>query len=322
MTRHETSSEIDEEAASWAARLDRSLDPAEQTALSRWLDDDTRRIGALARAQAVLARLDDGVVLDDDFCAETPAEEMPRRRILQIAVAGAAIAASGAWVFAAKGAETFTTRKGEIRLVPLHDGSVITLNTASSVAVRFDRKRRFVQLIDGEALFEVAKDRTRPFIVEVGSTRVQAVGTAFTVRNVQRGPVLVSVQEGIVEMTSSRKAFKPQRLLANMRAQTGDNMEVVRTEVDPAQGAAELAWRQGKIAFRGETLREAAVELGRYSDTRIAFENDAVAGFFSTYDIPRFAEAAALSLNLNATIRDDEVYFSTNKDTPTYAGAQ
>ena len=71
--------------------------------------------------------------------------------------------------------------------MPLPDGSFASLNTASRVSVRFTPERRAVRLEEGEAWYQVAHDRARPFVVEAGPVRVQAVGTAFSVRRREGG---------------------------------------------------------------------------------------------------------------------------------------
>src|SRR3546814_4407377 len=86
---------------------------------------------------------------------------------------------------------------------PLRDGSAVTLNSNSEIDVDFDEGIRHVRLLRGEALFDVAKDSIRPFVVEADSTRVTAVGTSFTVNRVSGRDVQVLVREGVVELADS-----------------------------------------------------------------------------------------------------------------------
>ena len=97
----------------------------------------------------------------------------------------------------------FSTGKGETKVVALKDGSVVTLNTASEIRVNYSDAVRAVELVRGEALFDVAKNKARPFVVAAGDTSVRVVGTSFTVRHFDAAPVQVLVREGIVEV------FKP-----------------------------------------------------------------------------------------------------------------
>src|SRR6218665_280925 len=182
----------EDEALLWAVRLDAGpLDAAGQAALGVWLDADERRAGALLRAEAALAYLDRGRALADPGAepdaASEPAAARPRPSRRAFLLGGGALgtlAAAGLagfllWPAAAQEIETTV---GEVRRVPLADGSYASLNTASKVAVAMAPDRRSVRLEQGEAWFQVAHDRARPFVVEAGSVRVQAVGTAFSVR--------------------------------------------------------------------------------------------------------------------------------------------
>src|SRR3546814_12936140 len=76
---------------------------------------------------------------------------------------------------------------GEIRRVPLSDGSLAAVNTQTTLDVTMKPEVRQVALKDGEAWFQVAKDRARPFVVEIGDVRVLAVGTDFAVNRTAAG---------------------------------------------------------------------------------------------------------------------------------------
>jgi transmembrane sensor len=337
MSRRETSAEIDAVAADWAVRVDEApLDPQEQAALDAWLAGDSRRLGAYARARAALVQArrlkalgsgfdaeayaagnasdlalepDDGVVVS--FVEPPPPEGLDhrpsRRRFL---LWGGSVAAAGLVGIVGLGwpaaAQTYRTEKGEVRLVPLEDGSSITLNTASEVQVRYSRDHRQVTLVAGEALFDVARDLTRPFVVEAGDTEVRAVGTSFTVRRLATTPVEVLVRQGVVEVSQpSAPSRPPQRIAANVRAVATPQSDLVATPLPPAEVGRALAWREGMLSFEDMTLRDAAAEFARYSDVRIEFADPAIAsetvtGLYAANNPRGFARSVALSLNLNA----------------------
>src|SRR5581483_2695252 len=94
---------------------------------------------------------------------------------------------------------TYTTEVGELRTITLGDGSVVTLDAASRISVSFTRTQRSIELSDGQALFRVAKDPGRPFVVKSNNTRVTAVGTQFDVNRKSNGTV-VTVLEGRVSV--------------------------------------------------------------------------------------------------------------------------
>lgn len=192
----ETSADIDEAAASWAARADRGLSAAETAQLDDWLAGDVRRSGAYARMTWALMSTEPGGAGVEGVRVQ----RVTRRRWL---AGGGAIAASLAVAGVYLGSERpvgYATRKGEKRVVSLDDGSVITLNTSTRLQVRYTKGRRQIHLTEGEALFDVAKDHRRPFVVTARNADVQAVGTSFTVSNVSNAPVEVLVREGIVDV--------------------------------------------------------------------------------------------------------------------------
>ncbi len=99
---------------------------------------------------------------------------------------------------------TYTTQIGERRSIALADGSTIDLNARSTLRVNFSKTERNVELIDGQALFEVAKDKARPFIVRSGETVVRAVGTQFDVYHKKEGTTVTVIEGSVAVLTSSR----------------------------------------------------------------------------------------------------------------------
>jgi transmembrane sensor len=99
--------------------------------------------------------------------------------------------------------DRFSTVVGGLEAVPLADGSRVTLNTDSELQVSLEPRERVVSLDRGEAYFEVAKDKSRPFIVNVGPKRVIAIGTQFSVRR-DGDSIQVIVTEGTVRMEDRR----------------------------------------------------------------------------------------------------------------------
>lgn len=314
-TPRESAAAIDAAAAAWAARVDRGpLSAEDQNALEAWAAADPRRAGAYARALAVSAHADRARGLGEDFApARHPAALAAGRR--QLLATGGALAAAA--VVGVAGYEALSlrgrmvTRKGDIRRAPLADGSAVTLNTDTAIKAAFSSEIRRVDLLRGEALFDVAKDAARPFIVVAGKVRVRAVGTSFTVRAHEDGEVGVLVREGVVEVWRGQGGA-PLRLTAQTatKVEAAGPLRAVRVAASAADSAT--AWRQGQIALDGLTLGEAAAEFARYSDRRIVVDDPAVArlkmtGLFSASDPDGFARAAALSLGLVATPQADGV---------------
>ncbi len=305
-----TASEIDAQAADWAARIDRApLTETEQAALDAWLAEDMRHLGAYGRARAVAIHSERAAALGSGF---RPSAPRPSRRGFLAGGAGMAaslaVATTGGLMYATRG-EAYATHIGELKVVPLSDGSVVSLNTQSRIRVLYSHDKREIHLEDGEALFDVARD-ARPFVVRAGETKVLADATAFTVRHLDDQPVQVAVKRGAVSVTAGDKA--PVRLLANMRAVETTPERIAVASVTPAEIDRGLAWREQRIAFEGETLGDAASEFRRYSDTRIVIDDPAIArepitGLFQANDPVGFSQAVAASFGLKADVGDGEV---------------
>lgn len=299
---------IYDQAALWAAKVDAGpLAPNEQSALDEWLDADIRHFGAFAQATALLQPLQGS--------AERPARPALSRRRLVIGgsiAATAALAAPPLAILLMRG-QRYATKIGEMREVSLDDGSVISLNTDSEVLVDYTKARRAIELVGGEALFDVAKDKARPFVVRASNTQVRAVGTSFSVRMLPAEPVQVLVREGIVEVTRPDVPVAPAvRIAENTKAFAPKDAPIAASQVTITEVARTLAWREGRIAFHGETLAEAVAEFARYSDTRIRIDDPAIArekvtGLFVSADPIGFAKAIATSFDLRAEIGDREV---------------
>ena len=322
--RFENSRKIDEDAALWVARIDRApLSPQEQRELGAWLDGDVRRRGAFAKANAVLVQADRARALGPLPAEAAATGARVSRRGLFLGGGGAIAASLGAVAWLSKGALVrpllLRTAKGEIRLLPLSDGSSVTLNTNSVLKVAYSASRRDVALVSGEALFDVAKDRQRPFIVRAGDTRVRAVGTSFSVRLEETGAVRVLVREGVVEVTRDGQPT-PVRVSADVLAEAassaagaGDAGAVSTRQVGAEAVARGLAWRDGMLSFNGESLAEAAAEFDRYSSVRIVIDDprlgrETLTGLFSVSDPQGFAKAAASALNGKVSQSGNEVH--------------
>lgn len=311
--------DIDRQAAEWVARIDGGeLSAAQQAAFDAWMAEDIRHVGAYAKATAVLAHIERsraiGLQLD---APRGRAKFIPSRRQLVLTGSVAASLAIVA-VMADLGREylgesVYSTVVGGTKVVPLSDGSVLTLNTDTKVAVRYTNARRSIALMRGEVLFDVAKNRKRPFVVGARDAQMRAVGTSFSVRLLPDRPVEVLVQEGVVEIKRPNiPAVAPILVGADRRAIIPDDAPITTVAETPAKVARDLAWRVGRIAFDDMPLSMAASEFARYSSTRIVIEDPAVArrtvtGLFVSNDPVGFARAVALSLGLDAKLANNEV---------------
>jgi transmembrane sensor len=310
------SDRVEDEAAAWVARMDSGKwDAADETALSAWLAQDASRNGMLLRMQAAWAAADlalapQAVEPDPEAQTFTPQPFWRRRNVL----AGLAAAIVAGVIGKARmfGPEAlYVTKLGEIRRVPLADGSIMTINSASALTVRIDARSRQIALAQGEAWFEVAKDPERPFVVTAAGVTARAIGTAFSVR-VRSSGVEILVTDGTVETGhATASSAKATRLVAGQRAFV-DESAAVRFEADRASAVDRaLAWRGGMIDLEGETLAAAAEEFNRYNTRKIVVADPHLAGekfdgVFRINDPEGFALAVKASLNTRVEDTDPE----------------
>ena len=252
--------------------------------------------------------------------SELPAANIPswsRRRVVMTGAVAASIAGAGFFgveLWRRSREQVFVTGIGQVREILLTDSSVITLNTDSKVAVKYTSEMRNVHLLQGEALFDVAKNKNRPFVVQANGTLLRAVGTSFTVSVLPQKPVQVLVREGVVELRRTGTAFAPVRLSANTIAVAPHDAPVSATVIPPAKVVRDMAWQHGQIAFDDETLEDAANEYARYSDVRIVVDPAAsrrtITGVYISNDPIGFAKNAAAVLGLQVEVNGHEVKIS------------
>jgi transmembrane sensor len=311
----ENADTIDAAAAEWVVRIDRRLTETEQAALEEWLTADPRRTGALARAQAGWVYTDRSQVYRG--AGELRESRIARRWRAAIPWASAAAVlvalATALWAWQGYSRTHIATARGEIRQLNLADGSRVTLDTLSRVSVHYQSATRLVTLEAGEALFEVAKDSARPFIVQAGNVHVRAVGTAFVVDRRSDASVDVIVTHGTVDVW--REAGSPEpavRVPARKRLLTTPAQEAQPEELTADQLAGAVAWENGVIDLNGRTIGEAAADFNRYNARTIVIRDPALAsqtvvGQFHTGDPLAFVTAAAAMLDAHVRTEGDRL---------------
>jgi transmembrane sensor len=192
----------------------------------------------------------------------------------------------------------YVTDVGETLVVRLDDGSRVTLNTSTKILVRFEKDRRDIELLEGQALFQVAPDPSRPFRVTAAETSVVALGTEFEVLR-SDSAVKVTLVEGRISVAPSPNA-PPSRLAA-----TGDTLATrgSKVEIGKQDTKVALSWVGGKIDLRDVPLTAAIAEVNRYTHKRIVLDSPAdadtrISGVFATGDREAFILAATALLGL------------------------
>lgn len=290
---------VDATAAAWLARLHGPQGDAIRPALDIWLAESPAHAEAFARATETWAILPRAARHSEQEVR--PHRPLARSRTLYpmaMAACLAVVVGLGAlwWSLADVGA--YATMPGEQKVATLADGSRIALNTDTQVDVRFSPERRQIELDRGEAMFEVAHDAERPFVVIAGDTRVHAIGTVFTVRRT-RDDVIVTLIKGKVAVTRGHPrtggAVEPSLVLRPGERLT-EPLDGPR-RIEPQSVEAATAWRRGQTVFSETPLGSAVSELNRYGGPPIVVDDPRVAalpvsGVFAT-NAPDFAEAVA-----------------------------
>ena len=310
--------EVDDAATRWAIRLDgEPLSDEELHALDIWLAADPRRRGSLLRAEAALAYLDRGRALAEPTPNRIEGYRAPTfgRRALLVGGSLGGLASAGilGLVLMRPRPVEIQTAIGEMRRVPLPDGSVASVNTNSRVAVAMRTQRREVKLEEGEAWFQVAHDTARPFVVEAGEVRVQAVGTAFSVRK-REGGADVLVTEGSVEAWIAGHEHDRTRIAAGSKSFVADATPGIVVEASGELDRA-LAWRTGELALNGESLAYAASELNRYNSRKLVIDDATLAreplvGYFRTDQPENFGRAVAAMVGAKFKVEGDTIRLS------------
>ena len=309
-----------QEAAGWFAKLasrsvtSESLDafrawrrtPANRAAYEQveqvWrgagaLESDGDIQAALVEALARGARRRDGGLL--------------RERWVQALFGAAAIGATASALFLwpSQDGQSFSTGKGEERLVSLSDGTRVRLDTDTRLTVRLSSGERDVALGRGQAYFEVAHDPRRPFIVTAEGLSVKAVGTRFDVRRDagRLSSVSVTLVEGRVEL---RTRTRGEVLTLKPGEQAAYTPGRPLGGATPSDIPAATGWTGGHIVFHETPLADAVAEINRYSRRRIilqagALASDPVSGVFDVGDTDAFIAGVGTLYGLHATTDAD-----------------
>lgn len=301
------------EAAEWHARLGvRSVSTETLEEFFAWRSDPANA-DAYRRVEKVWSasgRLSGDPQLHDvltEIMDRKPAKGTRGRiRASLFGVAGvlAAVAvAVGAWIWMGS-QSVYATGVGEQRLLQLTDGSTVRLDTASRVRVRLSGNERRIFLEEGQALFSVAHDADRPFVVEAGAARVTAVGTVFDVRR-SDDDVRVTLVSGAIDVAGATGGA-PARVTPGQQAWVF--LERVTTRAVDTR--TETSWASGRLVFVDTPLGTAVAEVNRYLKDPVVLEGRdlgaaRINGVFRTGDRDAFASATADGLGLSLRERAD-----------------
>lgn len=342
--------QIEEQAARWLARRnDGGCSENDEAEFQAWLEQSTGHVVAYLRLQAAwqqAARLkalntgrspalegwrftsfspDTPAVGETEANAQAKALSKRRAPVLSAIAASVVLAVVSAtvWYLWPIG-QNYRTPVGGFASVPMKDGSNITLNTDSQIRIAVTETERHVDLQQGEAFFEVAKDPQRPFIVTVGKRRVIAVGTAFSVYR-DGDDVRVAITEGRVKIEdtaaspAAEQNFDTDILTISagtVARATNDGVLVQKKPIPEIEG--DLSWRTGYLSFRDTTLAAVVAEFNRYNDAKIFIEDPTIAsirvsGKFRSTQFDAFIRLLEQGFPVQARNSGGEIFLMDNR---------
>ncbi|MBL8265641.1 FecR family protein [Steroidobacter sp.] len=302
---------VAQQAAQWLCELPHS-DAARRVAFVQWLKRSPTHIEEFLLASTVCASFarergnasDDVERLIAEALQAPPsaevmqlhalADERPKvavtrpRRGWMAAAAAVCVLAIGALLIVPWSIDrlnTYTTRTGEQRTIRLEDGSRVQMNARSRFIVRYSAEARDLELLEGEAVFDVQHDTQRPFRVHTRDAVIQAVGTQFNVYRQASGRTVVSVLEGVVRVTrdaepvvasavSTAESGAPLLVRAGQGADVSHDGAIEKRE--SADIARVMSWQNRRLVFREDRLEDIAHEFARYSPFHLELDGAAV----------------------------------------------
>jgi transmembrane sensor len=274
------------------AEFDAWLSESEQNEL------DYRRSVTLIQLVADLPPSEQSALISPSGEGRTEGDRVAgRRNILKFA----GLAASAALGLVAGGiylenrgifGETHSTRTGETRTVKFNEGSVAYLNTRTQLRWLGTDDNRRVELLSGEALFDVVHDENRPFSVVLDGSEIRVLGTRFNVYRKTTGDVVVTVLEGTVEVRGFGQGAARPEWVRRVKANQQIEYRPIGLVGEPRQTDPLIAvkWRSGVLQLDGVPLTAVLDELTRYTDERILIRDPrlsgkSVSGVFSTRNV-------------------------------------
>ncbi|AHE52780.1 FecR family protein [Sphingomonas sanxanigenens] len=305
---------INRQAADWLARLHADDRAAEDEAAFRtWLKADPSHEGAFERASMIWDAA--GGLRDQPIAREAPAPA-PAARLSRRAVmagGGALFVAGGlglGWQRAYAG--VYRTGIGEQRRLVLEDGSRVMLDTDTRIRFRAGSAARTLSLATGRIDLDIARD-TRPFVIEAGERRVIATAARLDLRRDGDDVALTAIQGSArIDAPDVTGKAAPVPLAQGTRIAMAEGRpdRLDQPELDDL-----IAWQSGRLAFRDETIAQAATEMNRYSTRALVVSDPRVAdlrlsGVYRVGDSEAFARSLAVLLPVRVAADGDAIRIS------------
>jgi transmembrane sensor len=309
------SEEVRVEAATWITRLrDEQRGPDVEAELKEWLGKSAEHQRAFKRMTQVWEQAGN---IRMRAQADVSATLSGRSQFSPWAAAAAAALALVVIVSLYWRDNAFTTAVGQQRVRVLRDGTRVVLNTDTRIEVNYDEHARRVRLVRGEALFDVSKRPTWPFLVSVGDQEIRALGTSFIVRHDNDQDLSVTLVDGRISVApvpenGEAPQQAPQVLVPGQRL-------VISGHHAPAVDRPELsrvtAWERGRVEFDATPLEDATAEMNRYTTTRVIVADAEVAqlrigGVFRAGDSDEFVKIVSAAFGLRAGRNGSDIVLS------------
>ena len=344
-----TNKTIIHEAASWLAQIDNGeLSAEDKLALAEWINRSPAHAAELRNISALWGEVDRTI---DTAILQSPPLKIkgfgffanilrvkPAFTFAVMAMMAAAIMAISSMpfgevdsrspeVYVSQSPLVFNVDKGDRLTQTLEDGSIIHMNTDSVIEVNYTQDFRQLKLIRGEVLFDVKKDKLRPFQVLAKGKIAEAIGTKFIVR-IDSDNVAVTVTEGRVKLDAIKRKINneplgdPEELTRNKPVflDAGQSASVIENTVklaklEPIALEHKTAWMDDEFVFSGESLAHVVQEITRYNYVDINIDPELrtlpIGGRFRTTDVNRILEALELSDGIKVSrSADGAIYLS------------
>jgi transmembrane sensor len=293
----------------WARRMADASDTisvAERADFSAWLlaseenEMDYRRAVGVLQLMASLPASAQSALISPSGEGRSESDRIAgRRNILKFAGLAASVAiglVAGGIYLENRGifGESHSTSTGETSTVKFSEGSVAYLNTRTRIRWLGSGNDRRVELIAGEALFDVVHDETRPFSVLMDGSEIRVLGTRFNVYRKNSGDVVVTVLEGTVEVRGFAQGPSQPEWVRRVKANQQIEYRPIGLVADPhpTDALRAVTWRSGVLQLpeEGATITSVLDELTRYTDKRILIRDPQIAGIkvggaFNTRDV-------------------------------------
>lgn len=342
MTHLKANDEIEKQAKYWLFRIEQGLSLQERQAFVAWSNQDNKHHSALHKYSRSLSTSK----LLTDFNGLFPLEKKSTTQSeklfskLSLAACVTFFCVMTSELLLTNGLspffqdtpskivyQQFSTETGEQASFSLPDGSLVQLNTNSLLTISFSEEHRQLNLIKGEALFDVAKDKLRPFSVSSGQQSFTALGTIFNIQKsendhlellVTEGRVLIADLNETLPVLTKKIALTTKQPNAKNIIVAGEIATIINknklsvNKISPQVIEQELAWQKGMVIFDGQSLTDALDEISRYSQVKFTIEDPELAsmkvsGRFKAGDI----ETLLGSLSYNFDLE----YKQTNNNT-------